>query len=65
LKLQVNGEDIIVSSVTLGALLAELDYGQTMIATAVNNELVPQEGRETFPVKDGDRIEILAPMQGG
>jgi len=65
LRLQVNGEDIDASSATLSALLVELDYSQATIATAVNNELVPQEGRESFPVKDGDRIEILAPMQGG
>ena len=44
---------------------AALDYGVAKVATALNGEFVPARAREATPVKDGDRIEILAPRQGG
>ena len=42
-----------------------LDYAEAKVATALNGEFVPARSREATPVKDGDRIEILAPRQGG
>lgn len=65
MRLVVNGEAREVEAASLAALLKALDYGEAKVATALNGEFVPARLRETKPVKDGDRIEILAPRQGG
>jgi len=49
----------------LAEVLAELGYGDAVVATAVNGEFVAAAARAATPVADGDRIEVLAPMQGG
>jgi sulfur carrier protein len=54
-----------VSAATLGDLLAELDYGDEWLATAVNASLVRAGDREAHALSDGDEVEILSPMQGG
>jgi sulfur carrier protein len=65
MTLIVNGEPREVAVTTLAAALEALDYGKAKVATALNGEFVPARLREATPVKDGDRIEILAPRQGG
>ncbi|MER8377600.1 sulfur carrier protein ThiS [Mesorhizobium sp. M1406] len=65
MKLMVNGEAHEVAATTLEALLAALDYEADWLATAVNNDLVHKSNRAEFQLNDGDRIEILSPMQGG
>jgi sulfur carrier protein len=63
--LLVNGEPREVDAATLAQALRALDYGEAKIATALNGEFVPARTREATLVKDGDRIEIVAPLQGG
>ena len=65
MQLFVNGEEKQVGAETLSALLNELDYEGDWLATAVNAELVSESEREDFKLNNGDRIEILSPMQGG
>ncbi len=65
MRVVVNGEDREVEATTLVVALAALDYGDAKVATALNGEFVPARARGETPVKDGDRIEILAPRQGG
>jgi len=65
MRLIVNGEDRDIEAVTLAAALVALDYEDTTVATALNGEFVPKRAREATPVCEGDRIEILAPRQGG
>ncbi|RNJ42711.1 thiamine biosynthesis protein ThiS [Mesorhizobium erdmanii] len=65
MKLMVNGETHEVAATTLAELLAALDYEGDWLATAVNNDLVHKANRAVFQLSDGDRIEILSPMQGG
>jgi len=65
MKLVVNGEARQVEAATLAALLEALNYGDAKVATALNGDFVPARARATTSVKDGDRIEILAPRQGG
>ena len=45
--------------------LAELGYGGLVVATAVNGDFAPAGQRATLLLHDGDRVEVLAPMQGG
>ncbi|TIM17283.1 MAG: sulfur carrier protein ThiS, partial [Mesorhizobium sp.] len=54
-----------VAAATLAELLAALDYEGDWLATAVNSDLVHAAHRAQFELNDGDRVEILAPMQGG
>ncbi len=65
MTLIVNGEAREVEAASLAALLEALDYAGAKVATALNGDFVPARAREATPVKDGDRIEILAPRQGG
>ena len=65
MTLIVNGEAREVSATTLAEALHALDYGEAIVATAVNGEFVPVRLRQAMTVKPGDRIEIVAPRQGG
>jgi sulfur carrier protein len=65
MKIVVNGENREIEAATLAIALKALDYADAKVATALNGEFVPERLREAMPVKDGDRIEILAPRQGG
>ncbi|MBP2234088.1 sulfur carrier protein [Sinorhizobium kostiense] len=65
MTLIVNGEMLEMSAATLSELLLALEYEGEWLATAVNGELVHREIRGAFRLSDGDRVEILSPMQGG
>jgi sulfur carrier protein len=65
MKIQVNGDWRDVSSATLQAVLAELGHGKRIVGTALNGQVVPTRERATTPLTEGDRLEILVPMQGG
>lgn len=65
MKLTVNGELRVVSASTLETLLAELGFEPEFLATALNSDFVPAEERADCHLKDGDKIEILSPRQGG
>ena len=49
----------------LSAVLEELGYGEAVVATAVNGEFVAVGGRPRTRLAEGDRVEVLAPLQGG
>lgn len=61
----LNGEKVETQSALLNEVLAELGYGDAKVATAINEEFVPETMRGDVVLGDGDRLEILAPMQGG
>jgi len=65
MKLFVNGLEQEIAAETLAAALDKLGYGEARVATALNGEFVPARERERTPVKAGDRVEIVAPRQGG
>ncbi len=65
MTLIVNGEPREIAAACLAEALQALDYGEAKVATALNGEFVPARARDATPVKDGDRIEIVAPRQGG
>jgi sulfur carrier protein len=65
MKITVNGTPHEVTAATLEAALAELGYGDQRVATAVNQSFVPAARRGAQALQSGDRLEILAPMQGG
>lgn len=61
----LNGEKVEINAVSLNEVLNELGYKDAKIATAVNEVFIPETLRSTISLNDGDRLEILAPMQGG
>jgi sulfur carrier protein len=65
MRLVVNGEPQEVPAATLADALQSLDLAEAQVATALNGEFVPARARASTLVKDGDRIEIVAPRQGG
>lgn len=65
MKIIVNGQSLEVTATLLDAALGELGYGEARVATALNGEFVPAPARAGTSLDDGDRLEILAPMQGG
>lgn len=65
MKLIVNGETQEAECTTLANLLDALDYDVDWLATAVNGELVHCEERAIHALAEGDRVEILSPIQGG
>jgi sulfur carrier protein len=65
MRLVVNGQSQEVPAATLAEALQSLDLAEAKVATALNGEFVPRRARAATPVRDGDRIEILAPRQGG
>jgi sulfur carrier protein len=65
LRLTINGEPHDLCAATLAEALAALDLADAVVATALNGEFVPRRRRAQTPLADGDRIEIVAPRQGG
>lgn len=61
----VNGSAVETRAVRLDALLIELGYGDSKVATALNGEFVPSPARSETAISAGDRIEVVAPRQGG
>ncbi|MCH2250018.1 MAG: sulfur carrier protein ThiS [Cognatishimia sp.] len=65
MKLIVNGEAQEVAAATLAEALDVLGYGEAKVATAVNEDFVPAGLRAGHVLQDCDRVEIVAPRQGG
>ena len=65
MRVTVNGEPREISSVSVDALLAELDYEGTHFAIAVNYDVLPKSRWSETKLKTGDEIEIITPRQGG
>lgn len=64
-RIEVNGEPREVKGATLAEALAELGWGGAKVATALNGDFVPASARATQALRTGDKVEVLAPMQGG
>ena len=65
MRILVNGASREIRAADLSSALEELGYGGAVVATAVNGEFVPAADRQAAALTEGDRIEVLAPMQGG
>lgn len=65
MRIVLNGESREVTAQTLSALLAECGYEDKGVATALNGEFVHRHLRTETPLTEGDRVEVLAPIEGG
>ena len=64
MKITINGNPQLIQANNLEDLLLELKY-QGKLATALNENFIPFKERKKTALKDGDRVEIVAPMEGG
>ena len=65
MRIVLNGEPREVRGPRLADALDELGFGGSTVATAVNGSFVPAPSRAATELAEGDRLEVLAPRQGG
>ena len=61
----LNGESVETIAQTLAELVAEAGFAGSKVATALNGEFVAERDRGKTRLSNGDRVEIVAPRQGG
>jgi len=66
MKISINGEikEFDRDSMTIQELLEIIDYGKG-IAIALNETFILKTKYQETTIKDGDRLDILSPVQGG
>jgi sulfur carrier protein len=64
-SLVVNGEPVDTHARTLSELVAQMGLAQNAVATALNGEFIARAERAGTQLAAGDKIEIVAPRQGG
>ncbi len=65
MRIIVNGTEHDVTASTLAEAIRQLDYGDAVLATALNGRFVPAAVHPATKLTDGDEIEIVAQRQGG
>jgi len=66
IKISVNGEiKELEREFNISELIEVLEYKIKGFAVAVNMTFVPIAQYENTTIKEGDKIDILAPVQGG
>jgi len=65
MKILVNGAWRETQHAELARALEELGYGGSVVTTALNGEFIATTQRARTVLTEGDRVEVLAPMQGG
>lgn len=65
MKIDVNGMPQDVEAATVEDALQMLGWGEQRVATALNGTFVPAAARDRTALSPGDRLEVLAAMQGG
>ena len=61
----VNGERTETGAESLGELVAQLGLSEGQVATALNGDFVPRQARAATRLAADDKVEIVAPRQGG
>ncbi len=71
MRLSINGELTQLNGLSDGSkpsldqVLADLGYAGRKVAVAVNETFVPRTGWRDHVVEEGDRLDVVAPIQGG
>ena len=65
MKIFVNGQPQELAQTQLDRALIELGFTGTALATALNGSFVAANSRSQTTLNENDRLEVLAPMQGG
>ena len=66
MRIELNGRPHVVADGTRLRELIEREVGSTRgSAAVVDGEVLPRGAWETYPVRDGQRIELITAVQGG
>ena len=65
MNITLNGESRDLTGPTVQDVLGEIGLGGAKVATALNGGFLPADARASARLKDGDALEVVAPMQGG
>ena len=65
MKIILNGVPHDANGRTLADIVDEMGMADAKVATAVNEDFVPVSARAATKLSEGDRVELVAPMQGG
>ncbi len=65
MQIIVNADPREIQATTLAEALSELGFTSPALATALNGQFVSRAKRVDTRLTEGDRLEVLAPMQGG
>lgn len=66
MKIILNGiEKPLKEAMSIIALLEDEGFADKLVAIAVNGAFVPKSDHARTILSEGDRVEIVAPMQGG
>lgn len=66
MKIVLNGRACEIEARDVETALAELGHDpDAAVATALNGDFLPREERASAPLREGDRLEVISPRQGG
>ena len=65
MKIYLNGQAYDTQSQSLAELLRECQFDVDCVASAVDGAFVPRQRYSETALAAGQKIEVLAPMQGG
>lgn len=65
MRIEFNGQSLLTEAATLAELVTERGFAPDTVATAVDGGFVPRSARAAVPLREGLRVEVLSPMQGG
>lgn len=65
MRIELNGLGVTTDASNLAALLDEHGFDATSVATALDGEFVARGARASILLKEGVKVEVLSPMQGG
>ena len=64
-RILLNGEQAETDARTLADLISSRGLAESAVATAVNGDFVPRQARAATLLTEGDKVELVAPRQGG
>ncbi len=66
ITLQLNGENkTLRAGSSIIDAINDWQLGEQSFAIALNEEFIPKSSYDNTSLQDGDRVEVLIPMQGG
>ena len=65
MKISLNGKVTEVDQTALKNMMISQGYQASHLAVAVNGDFIPKSQHESYQIKEGDEVDIVAPMQGG
>jgi sulfur carrier protein len=65
MQIKLNGKTLTSTSHTLMELVEEQGFHPEHLIAEVNLEIIKQKEWKSFPIKDGDTIELLSFVEGG